>query len=30
MVLIDNKPFLRNIEEYDTLKNIIRKIHEII
>ena len=30
MVLINNKPFLRDIEEYDLLCTILRKIYEII
>lgn len=30
MVLINNKPFLRDIEEYDVLCTILRKIYEII
>lgn len=30
MVLIDNKPFLRDIEEYDILSDVLRRVYEII
>ena len=30
MVLINNKPFLQDIEDYDILCNILRRIYEII
>ena len=30
MVLIDNKPFLRDVEEYDILSSVLKEIYEII